>query len=86
MGMDVSHINPACNRNRQVDEKRLAVVVAAILDKGPSKTRRIPLVAGVTNAGKSLVLSVGCVLNGVFSGVVHGRISLKSKISTQQLP
>ena len=39
-----------------VDGELLAAALAQVICHGPSKTRRVPLIAGVTNAGKSLVL------------------------------
>ena len=39
-----------------IDSDRLAACLAAVLEKGPNKTRRIPLIAGPTNAAKSTVL------------------------------
>lgn len=44
-------------RNRAtVDGELLAATLAQVICHGPSKTARVPLIAGVTNAGKSLVL------------------------------
>ena len=39
-----------------VDGDLLAAALANVISNGPSKTARVPLIAGVTNAGKSLVL------------------------------
>jgi len=38
-----------------LDQLHLAACTVAVLDKGPGKTRRIPLLVGPTNAGKSTV-------------------------------
>ena len=44
-------------RNRAtVGDELLAASLAQVICHGPSKTARVPLIAGVTNAGKSLVL------------------------------
>jgi hypothetical protein len=44
------------DRNRDtICKLRLAACLAAVLDKGPSKTRRIPLIVGPTNAAKSTI-------------------------------
>lgn len=43
-------------RNSQwVDEDRLAACVAAVIQGGPAKTRRVPLLVGPSNAGKSTI-------------------------------
>ena len=39
-----------------VDGELLAAALANVISNGPNKTARVPLIAGVTNAGKSLVL------------------------------
>ena len=45
------------DRNRAtIDREHLAAALACIIRFGPSKTVRVPLLAGVTNAGKSTVL------------------------------
>jgi len=43
-------------RNRQdLDSTRLAACLAQVMQNGPSKTARVPLLAGPTNAGKSTI-------------------------------
>ena len=45
------------HRNRAtVDADLLAATLAQIISHGPSKTARVPLIAGVTSAGKSMLL------------------------------
>jgi len=39
-----------------IDEERLAACLAKVIREGPGKLSRVPLLAGVTNAGKSTVL------------------------------
>jgi len=39
-----------------VDSELVAATLAQVICHGPSKTARVPLIAGVTNAGKSLML------------------------------
>jgi hypothetical protein len=49
--------NTFFQRNQDtINSKWLAACLAAVLDKGPGKTRRIPLIVGPTNAAKSTVL------------------------------
>lgn len=40
---------------RTIDSERLAACTVAVIKDGPAKTRRVPLLAGPTNAGKSTV-------------------------------
>ena len=48
--------NSFFKRNKDtVDREHLASVLAAVLHQGPGKTRRIPMIAGCTNAGKSTI-------------------------------
>ena len=42
-------------RNCGIDQERLAACFAAVLDKGPAKTRRVPMLVGPTNSGKSTI-------------------------------
>jgi len=39
-----------------IDEELLAAVLAKVIQQGPGKCARVPMIAGVTNAGKSTVL------------------------------
>jgi hypothetical protein len=50
---------------RKIDHERLAACTVAVIKDGPSKTRRIPLLAGPTNAGKSTVFDPVDLLFGV---------------------
>lgn len=46
-----------CDRNRAtIDHQRLAADLARVIQMGPSKTARVPMIVGPTNAGKSLML------------------------------
>ena len=38
-----------------IDQERLAACTAALIEKGPGKTRRIPFLVGPTNSGKSTI-------------------------------
>lgn len=45
-----------CRNSATIDKDLLAASLANVICHGPSKTARVPMIAGATNAGKSLVL------------------------------